>query len=469
MLSIHCHKSARSSKLGFSHLYYNLSRISELQSSLSDIYAYLRPLLVEHKGLIGEVSFESNAASELFSALAPSTSVPHDEEGLELEFAANYFTDGLKGVFGINQLLDLLCQLQFVSSLPLFHRVNGVFRLALLSRSPDSLNDVIRYHFPDSEAVSLSTKNLLLLSRFPFSNWRVADKAGFVSTCLSTLLFAWNLLISSESRFNLDLLCLILNAISNIVLEQPDMVRTDNYRAMVNCLPSTIIAVRTGEGSGIIAKGMILQSFLCLLRGLLPLRDDKIYEVLESLIKTVAIDPLLCSDEAWRIVGLLPFLKHARDGDKLHKQVAERFEMIAGRLLSVQEAVNFYSRHLARNSLYQYCKYAHDMTTMNRACLQTEVGNLTLYIRGYNNPWRFGQFSTTTEQQIWAWLMRQEKSKSIPIKYTFALTPLPSHVALSALSHQARSLLASWSNRIDHLQQKRDEDGLKLIIKKLSE
>lgn len=233
-----------------------------------------------------------------------------------------------------------------------------------------------------------------------------------VAELLSELLFGWKMIAGEgESSEGADVLFLLVAAVGNIVRELPDAVRSEGYKQLLGLLNSTMVVVRTNAVMAATIRHRLGAALQVLLRAMLLLRDDRVYDVLDQLTKLAGIESCVPWAGAWMAVPLLPFVRHARDGEKLTRFVSERFEMLVtkllGRVTGVSPGTRLLLQHHIRHSLYLFSKYTYDVAVITRPFLETEADALIVYAQGFPTAWSKGGMDAAAEDAVWRFLHGQ--------------------------------------------------------------
>lgn len=326
-----------------------------------------------------------------------------------IETAARLFPVSSADIF--DSLLQNCSRTLVIPDLKLQTLHRNLIRLFLLSRSSEELGDLIQ------RRSSITCTNLCLISHFPFSLWKSVDKNSFCTRLSDELIFFWKFIITNTNTNNnnnsLDLLFLIISSISNILTENPDSIKSENSKLILTLLPLTITSLRTTESGTKHALTVALQK---LLRSLLLLRDDKVFEIIDHIAKLGSIDSSTSFADSWTSLSLFSFVKHARDSNRLNSLASQRFDMLATKLFDSIEISHVFPKillfHHCRRSIQLFMKYTLNVNFFNKPILRNEVEKLRIYAQGFIHSWSKGNFNYCSEESIWRFI-RDRKMEAV--------------------------------------------------------
>ena len=289
------------------------------------------------------------------------------------------------------------------------------------------------------------------------------------------MLFTWKFLVSNESC--IDLLAPILSALANILNEASDNFKKDDYKQIFLLLTGSISILRTNTAMDpIIMKHKLAQSLQKLLRSLLMIRDDKVFDVLDYIRKLVcsSSDSCLTLFDTWKSLSLFSFIKHNRDSGLLNKTVSDRFDMIVPRLLSLSEnlspGVKIITQNYYLHSLQLYMRYTQDKNFYNKPAIRNETDALLNYVQDSSLSWKKGNFDANAEEALWKFLFNHSKKVSSNTLQTFSSVPVQIYSFIKGYSLTLNLLqddLCTLQKMIEDLSSRRDEAALLVLHRNL--
>lgn len=244
---------------------------------------------------------------------------------------------------------------------------------------------------------------------------------------VSTLIPTWKYLNNNVSSF--DLLSLVMRALSNIVREAIDLIKKEDLNEIISFLPVSFSILRSNTAMSAAMKHKLAVSMQKLLRGLLMLRDDRLFDVIDHITKLGHSESCLTIFDSWKSLALLPIAKHSRDSEKLNNKVQERIEMLSPKLFSFTSSMSPSSKiliqHYYRYALNFLFRYAHTKDLIMNPIFNCENGPLIEYAQCLEMPWERGFFDNIAEESIWKFIC----SNFLNDKQIDSLTALPVQIS----------------------------------------
>lgn len=292
------------------------------------------------------------------------------------------------------------------------------------------------------------------------------------------MLFTWEFVVTKESY--IDLLAPILSVVANILNEASDIFKKEDYKRIFSLLNMSMPILRTKSAMDpTIMKHKLAKSIQKILRSLLMIRDDKVFDVLDFIRKIGCSNVNSCSTifDIWKSISLFSFIKHNRDSDLLNKTISDRFDMLVPSILSFSENLSPGVKLIVQNyylhSLQLYMRYTQDKNFYNKSVIRNESDALLNYIQDSSLPWKKGNFDTSAEEAVWKFLYSYSKQVSLEILKPFSSLPVQisaliegSSAYLSTL-HLLKDDMCLLQKIIENLSNRRDEVELKKLHENL--
>lgn len=305
------------------------------------------------------------------------------------------------------RLLNACSKTYFLSDLTLYGETVKLLKISLLSFTSDILGEVIKKFVNPNGPLSVS--QLCLFSVFPFSLWRSLEKTQIVTSITANLLSLWKYLLKNQSSSGL--LDLIIGALANLTCEAVDLFKKEDLKELIDAaLPSTLNILRNNTEMMVpVMKHKLAQSLHRLLRGLLVLRDERLFDVIDAVVKLGSTDSTLSFFDTWKSISLLPLVKQNRDPSKCNKLISDRVNMVIPKLFSVSDDLSAGPQRLLQNyyrhALYFYMRYTQDVNFFNNPVIERETEKLIGYIQDNSQTWRNGVvYDNEAEDSIWDYL-----------------------------------------------------------------
>lgn len=276
----------------------------------------------------------------------------------------------------------------------------------------------------------------------------------------------------TTNESSIDLLALILGAVSNLLNEAIDVIKKEDMKQIISLLPSTLTLIRNNTTMTQIMKHKLAVSLHKLLRSLLVLRDEKVLDIIDYISKLGSTESCLTIFDSWKSLSLFALVKQSRDPNRLNKTITDRIEMLIPKLFSFTEKFSngpkLLVKHFHRHALYLHMRYTQDVNFFNNSILQGENEQILNYIQDSSQSWSKGVFDGIAEENIWNQLYSCIKNEifetsplsSLPVQISSSLRP---SISFSATINLLKDDLLALQRCIEDYKTRNDESELKKL------
>lgn len=283
------------------------------------------------------------------------------------------------------------------------------------------------------------------------------------------MISTWKYLNTNES--SIDLLALILGAVSNSVNEAVDVIKKEELKQIISLLPATLNLIRNNTTMTQVMKHKAAVALHKLLRSLLVLRDDKVLDIIDHITKLGSTETCSSVFDSWKSLSLFSFVKQSRDATRLNKTVSDRIEMLIPKLFAYTEKFSNGPRlliqHFYRHALCLHMRYTQDVNFFNNSVIQGENEQIYNYIQDSCQSWSKGVFDAAAEEAIWNQLASCSKNdlmespfSSLPVQIYSSLRPLST---LPSILNLLKDDLLALQRCIEDSRTRNDENQLKKL------
>lgn len=278
---------------------------------------------------------------------------------------------------------------------------------------------------------------------------------------MAEILVVWKYLNSNES--SIDLLSLILSAAANLISEVSDILKKDDLKLIISLIPNSVTMIKNNTTMLPVVKHKSAVSLQKLLRSMLLIREDKIFDIIDYICKIGSTDSCVTLFDTWKSLSLFSFIKHNRDAGRLNKIISDRIDMLIPKLFAVSETMSIGSKllvqHHYRHSLYLHMRYTQDVNFFNNPVIRVETESLMNYIQDTSPSWPKGLFDYNSEEAIWKFLYSNIKPKETQSPL-FSLPVQISPVLKSSFVSMIHDELIAFKKFADELDSRNDTASL---------